>query len=143
HVRRYGVLQTGVAFLPQTAVMAVLSFGVTARLVGRVGARPPLLAGLALCGAGLVMLMQVGADSAYVTGVLPAFVLIGLGAGLSFLPLLTLAMANVPAADAGMASGIINTSLQLSGAIGVAVLGTVAADRTRSLLAGGQARTTA
>jgi EmrB/QacA subfamily drug resistance transporter len=143
HVRHYGVLQTGVAFLPQTLVMAALSFGITARLVGRVGPRLPLLAGLALCGAGLVVLMNVGAGSAYVTGVLPAFVLIGLGAGLSFLPLLTLAMANVPPADAGMASGIINTSLQLSGAIGVAVLGTVAADRTRSLLAGGQTHTAA
>ena len=64
--------------------------------------------------------------------------LIGLGAGLAFMPLLTIAMANVPAADAGMASGIVNTSLQLAAAIGVAVLGTVASDRTRTLTAQGR-----
>jgi MFS family permease len=73
-----------------------------------------------------------------VTEVLPAFVLIGLGAGLAFMPLLTIAMANVEPADAGMASGIINTSLQLSGAVAVAVLGTVATERTRTLTAGGR-----
>jgi MFS family permease len=75
--------------------------------------------------------------------VLPAFVLFGVGAGLAFMPLLTIAMAHVPAADAGMASGIVNTSLQLSAAMGVAVLGTVATDRTRTLAAHGQSQTVA
>jgi EmrB/QacA subfamily drug resistance transporter len=143
HVRGYGVLHTGVAFLPQTLAIAVLSLGATARLVNRFGPRAPLLAGLVIAGAGLILLAQLGAHSQYVPSVLPAFVLIGLGAGLSFMPLLTIAMADVPAADAGMASGIINTSLQLSAAIGIAVLGTVASERTRTLLSDGHAQTSA
>jgi MFS family permease len=137
HVRGYDVLQTGLAFLPQTLGVAALSFGATARLVNRFGPRLPLLAGLTLCAAGLAMLSQVDTGTSYTGGILPAFVLIGLGAGLSFMPLLAIAMANVPAADAGMASGIVNTSLQLSSALGVAVLGTVATDRTHHLVAGG------
>jgi MFS family permease len=137
HVRGYGVLQTGLAFLPQTLTVAALSFGATAALVNRFGPRRPLVAGLIACAAALLLLTQVDAGSSYVAGILPAFVLFGVGAGLSFMPLLTIAMANVPPTDAGMASGIINTSLQLSGAIGVAVLGTVAADRSRALAAGG------
>jgi MFS family permease len=143
HVRGYEVLHTGLAFLPQTLSVAALSFGVTARLVNRFGARPPLLAGLVTCAAGLALLMRLGAGASYVTGVLPAFVLIGLGAGLSFMPLLTIAMGNVPAADAGMASGIINTSLQLSAALGVAVLGTVSTEHTRALAAAGEPHTAA
>ncbi len=143
HVRGYGVLHTGVAFMPQTLAIAALSMGATARLVTRFGPRPPLIAGLVLAGAGLSLLATLGAHSAYATAVLPAFLLIGLGAGLAFMPLLTIAMANVPASDAGMASGIVNTSLQLSAAIGVAVLGTVATDRTKTLLAAGHAQNSA
>jgi EmrB/QacA subfamily drug resistance transporter len=137
HVRGYGVLQTGLAFLPQTLVLAALSLGVTARIVNRFGSRGPLLVGLVACGGGLALLTQAGPDASYLGGVLPAFVLFGIGAGLAFMPLLTIAMAHVPVADAGMASGIVNTSLQLSGALGVAVLGTVATDRTRSLIGAG------
>jgi EmrB/QacA subfamily drug resistance transporter len=143
HVLHYGVLQTGLAFLPQTLGVAALSFGITAHLVTRFGPRMPLLGGLTASAAGLALLMTLGANSSYVTGVLPAFVLIGLGGGLAFMPLLTIAMANVPPADAGMASGIINTSLQLSGALGVAVLGTVATERTANLVAAGRPHTTA
>lgn len=143
HVRGYGVLHTGVAFLPQTLAIAALSMGATARLVTRFGPRAPLLVGLIACGAGLGLLTGVGEHSAYATHVLPAFLLIGLGAGLSFMPLLTIAMAEVPVADAGMASGIINTSLQLSAAIGVAVLGTIATERTQTLLGAGHARNVA
>ena len=138
HVRNYGVLHTGVAFLPQTLTLAALSFGLTARIVNRFGSVRPLIVGLAVCAAGLALLAGLGAHTSYLTGLLPAFVLIGLGAGLAFMPLLTIAMANVPAADAGMASGIVNTSLQLAAAIGVAVLGTVASDRTRTLTAHGR-----
>ena len=139
HVRGYSVLQTGLAFLPQTAG-AAMSFGVAARLVDRFGARGPLLAGLALSAVGLGWLSQVGATAPYATSVLPPFVLIGVGAGLSFMPLLTIAMEHVPTADAGMASGIVNTSLQLSGALGVAVLGTIASSRTGTLLSRGTDR---
>jgi predicted MFS family arabinose efflux permease len=143
HVRGYGVLHTGVAFMPQTLAIAALSMGATARLVTRFGPRLPLIAGLVLAGAGLGMLAGLGAHSAYASAVLPAFLLIGLGAGLAFMPLLTIAMADVPAADAGMASGIVNTSLQLSAAIGVAVLGTVATERTKTLLGSGHGQTAA
>ncbi len=143
HVRGYGVLHTGVAFMPQTLAIAALSLGATAKLVTRFGPRLPLLAGLVACGAGLGLLTGLGAHSQYATAVLPAFLLIGLGAGLAFMPLLTIAMAEVPVADAGMASGIINTSLQLSAAIGVAVLGTVASERTRTLLTQGHGQTSA
>ena len=87
----------------------------------------------------LVSLSTLGAGSSYLPDVLLPFLLLGLGAGTSFLPLMTLAMAGVPATDAGLASGIVNASLQISAAIGVAVLGTVAADHTQSLLAGGSA----
>ena len=138
HIRHYGVLQTGVAFLPQTLCVAALSFGITARLVTRFGPLRPLLVGLVACAGGLALLMALGPHTSYVAGILPAFVLIGLGAGLAFMPLLTVAMAHVPPTDAGMASGIVNTSLQLSGAIGVAVLGTVANGHTRTLLARGE-----
>lgn len=116
HVRHYGVLQTGVAFLPQTIVLAALSFRSTAKVVTRFGPLRPLLFGLVACGIGLVLLTQAGPGTPYVSDVLPAFILFGVGAGLAFMPLLTIAMAHVPTADAGMASGIVNTSLQLSAA---------------------------
>jgi EmrB/QacA subfamily drug resistance transporter len=143
HIRGYGVLQTGLAFLPQTIVIAAFSSGITASLVTRFGPRPPLLAGLIACGAGLVLFANAGAHAAYTTTILPALLLFGVGAGLSFMPLLAIAMAHVPSADAGMASGIVNTSLQLSAALGIAVLGTIATDRTRTLLTHGETHSSA
>jgi EmrB/QacA subfamily drug resistance transporter len=137
HVRGFGVLETGFAFLPQTIAIAALSLGLTARMVIRLGPRVPLLIGLLTAGAGLLILGHAGSSTAYFPDVAISFVLIGLGAGLSFMPLLTIGMAHVPAADAGLASGIINTSLQMSAAIGVAVLGTIATDRTQTLSARG------
>jgi MFS family permease len=137
------VLTTGVAFLAQTLVLGALSLGPTARLVQRYGPRPVLAAGLVLATAGLALFAQIGLHTAYAPQLVGAMVLIGAGAGLSFMPLLTIAMAEVPRADAGMASGIVNTSLQISAAIGVAVLGTLSSEHTRSLLASGAARTPA
>jgi EmrB/QacA subfamily drug resistance transporter len=136
-VRGYSALTTGLAFLPQTLLLAALSLGPIAWLVTRFGPRRPLIAGLCFAAGGLALLSTVGASTAYVPTLVGAFLLIGVGAGMSFMPLLTIAMAEVPPADAGLASGIVNTSLQVSAAIGVAVLGTVSADRTRSLLAHG------
>ena len=141
HVLRLGTLQTGLAFLPQTISLAVLSLGPTARLVHRFGPRRPTLVGTAMCAGALALMLRLGAGSTYAGGVLVPFVLFGLGAGLAMMPLLTIAMANVQPADAGMASGIINTSLQLSGAFAVAVMGTLAAGCTRALIAAGAART--
>jgi MFS family permease len=138
-IRGYGALTAGLAFLPQTLLLAALSLGPIAWLVTRFGPRPPLLAGLCCAAAGLALLSTAGADTAYVPTLVGAFLLIGLGAGMSFMPLLTIAMAKVPVADAGLASGIVNTSLQVSAAIGVAVLGTVSTDHTRSLVAHGTA----
>ncbi len=138
HVLRFGVLETGIAFLPQTIAMGVLSAGPCARIVSRYGTGPPLLVGLVLSAIALVLLTQVGADTSYWTHVFPAFLLIGLGGGLAFMPLLVIAMARVPPADAGLASGIINTSLQLSAALSVAVLGSVAAARSKSLARSGE-----
>ena len=102
-----------------------------------------MLAGLLACGAALALLTRAGPDSSYASTVLPAFLLFGIGAGLAFMPLLTIAMANVPAADAAMASGIINTSPQLAAALGVAVLGTIATDRARTLAAAGNSPSSA
>jgi EmrB/QacA subfamily drug resistance transporter len=133
-IHGYGVLTTGLAFLPQTVVLAGLSLGPIAWMVNRFGPRRPLIAGLACSAAGLAILSGAGEHTAYVPTLVVAFVLVGLGAGMAFMPLLTIAMARVPPADAGLASGIINTSLQVSAAIGVAVLGTVSTDRTRTLL---------
>jgi EmrB/QacA subfamily drug resistance transporter len=133
HVHGYGALKTGLAFLPLTLVLGAMSVGVTARLMTRFGPLPVLLAGLISITAALVLLASLPAHAAYVPTIFAPFALLGLGAGLSFLPLTTIAMAEVPIADAGLASGIVNASLQISGAIGIAALGTVAADRAKVL----------
>jgi EmrB/QacA subfamily drug resistance transporter len=104
HIRGFGVLSTGLAFLPQTVLLALLSMGPVAWIVGRFGPRPPLLVGLVGGVLGVLLLSGLQAHSAYVPGLLVPFLLMGLGAGLAFMPLLTIAMANVPRADAGLAS---------------------------------------
>jgi EmrB/QacA subfamily drug resistance transporter len=139
-IRGYGVLTTGVAFLAQTLVLGALSLGTTAKLVHRYGPRPVLAGGLVLAAAGLFLFSRIGLHTSYAPQLVGAMVLIGAGAGLSFMPLLTMAMAEVPVADAGLASGIVNTSLQISAAIGVAVLGTLSTERTHTLLSAGHAR---
>jgi hypothetical protein len=120
-----------------TLVMGALSLGVAARLMRRFGPQALLLAGLALIAAGLGRLSQLGDHSAYLPDVLVPFVLLGLGAGCAFLPLMTLAMADVPATDAGLASGIVNASLQISAAVGIAALGTIATDRAQQMVGDG------
>jgi MFS family permease len=111
--------------------------GVSARAVGRIGAVPTLIAGLAGIIAGLLLLSGAGVHASYFPGLFFAFLLLGLGAGASFLPLLTIGMSDAPARDAGLASGIVNVSVQLFGAIGLASLGTIATDHTRALAASG------
>ncbi len=137
HVRHFSALETGAAFLPWTLTVAVLSQGITARLVTRFGPLAVLSSGMAVAAAGLVLFATVGPDTAYFPTVFFACFLIGLGIGNAFMPLLTLAMADAPAADAGLASGITNVSQQISGALGLAVLSTVAADHTKGLLSDG------
>lgn len=136
HVRHYGSLSTGVAWLPWSVTVAALSLGITVRLMARVGALPVLVTGLLSAAAGLALLSTIGLHTAFFPTLMAGFLLMGLGIGNAFLPLLQIAMAGVPAADAGLASGIVNVSQQVSGALGLAVLGTVATDRTHALLAG-------
>jgi EmrB/QacA subfamily drug resistance transporter len=137
HVRHYSALQTGAAFLPWTLTVAVLSQGITARLVARFGPLRVLVSGMATAVAGLLLFATVGPDTAYFPTIFLACFAIGFGIGNAFMPLLTMAMADVPAADAGLGSGITNVSQQISGAFGLAVLSTLAASHTKGLLAGG------
>ena len=139
NVLGYSPIRTGLAFLPISVVMGALSSGITARLVGRFGNKRVLVPGMVSALAGLLLLTTVGPDTDYVALVLPAFVLIGLGAGTAFMPLLSIAMADVPSADAGLGSGVVNVSMQMASALGLAVLGTIAADHTKALEAAGQA----
>jgi EmrB/QacA subfamily drug resistance transporter len=143
HVLGYSSVETGLAFLPMTLSIGVLSVGVTPRLVTSFGPKRTLIPGLAMSLAGLLIFARVPIHADYWTELFPAFLLIGLGAGTSFMPLITLAMSEVPAADSGLASGLVNVSQQMAAAIGVAVLGTLAASRTSSLLASGDSSLTA
>jgi Na+/melibiose symporter-like transporter len=136
-VRGYSALRTGIAFLPLSLAVGVLSAGITARLMSRFGARRVMLPGLVLTALGLLLMSRVGEHSSYFPTMLAALLMLGLGAGTAFIPLLAIAMAHVPTADAGLASGIVNVSLQMSGAIGLAVLGTISTDHARSLVAHG------
>ena len=134
HIRHYGALQTGAAFLPWTLTVAVLSRGITAGLVRRFGPLPVLSAGMAVAAVGLMLFATVGPHTAYFPTVFFASFAIGFGIGNAFMPLLNLAMDGVPAADAGLGSGITQVSQQVGGALGLAVLSTLATNHTKSLL---------
>jgi EmrB/QacA subfamily drug resistance transporter len=134
HVRHYSSLQTGAAFLPWTLTVAVLSQGITARLVNRFGPFAVLTSGMASAVVGLLLFSTVGPDTAFFPTIFVACFTIGLGIGTAFMPLLTIAMADVPAADSGLGSGITNVSQQISGALGLAVLSTIAANHTKGLV---------
>jgi EmrB/QacA subfamily drug resistance transporter len=138
HVLGYDALQTGLAFLPISVVIAALSSGITARLVNRFGALRVLIPGLLTMSLGLLLIALAGEDANYWTQIFPAFVLMGLGAGTAFVPLLTIAMEEVPSEDAGLGSGIVNVSMQMSAAIGLALLSTLATNRTSTLEAQGR-----
>ena len=142
HVRHYSALQTGAAFLPWTLTVAVLSRGVTARLVQRFGPLRVLTMGMASVVAGLLLFSTVGPDTAFFPTIFLACFAIGFGIGNAFMPLLTIAMEDVPAADSGLGSGITNVSLQISGALGLAVLSTIAANRTKGLVSAHHGLTT-
>jgi EmrB/QacA subfamily drug resistance transporter len=137
-VLHYNPIHTGLAFLPVSLMMGLLSAGVTARLVVRFGNKRVLVPGMISTTAGLLLLTRISPHDDFVTVVLPAFVLIGLGAGTSFVPLLSIAMSKVPNADAGLASGIVNVSMQMSAAIGLAAMSTIATNHTASLVAVGR-----
>jgi MFS family permease len=131
-------LQIGFAFLPVALSMGVLSLGWSARLTTRFGPRTVLLPALMLASAGLALLMRAPVHSAYLVDLLPAMVLVGVGMGLAFPALTMLAMSGATESDSGLASGLINTTAQVGGALGLSILATVATSRTGSLLAGGE-----
>jgi EmrB/QacA subfamily drug resistance transporter len=137
-VRGFSALETGLAFLPMTLAVLAMSLGISARLMRRFGPLPMVLAGTSLTVAGLAGLAQADEHAAYAPLVFASFVALGVSGGLSMLPLLTIATSEVPARDAGLASGIVNVSMQVAAALGIAILGTLATDHTRSLAASGE-----
>jgi MFS family permease len=134
----YSPLEVGLAFLPGNLIMGALSLGLSARLVLRYGIRTPLVAGLSMAGVGLLLFARAPVDGSFVVDVLPGMILLGIGAGIAFNPVLLAAMSDVEPQDAGLASGVVNTSFMMGGALGLAVLASVAASRTDSLEASGE-----
>jgi EmrB/QacA subfamily drug resistance transporter len=137
HVKGYSSLGTGLAFLPSTLVLGALSLGITATLMRRFGPRALLIPGMVTITAALVLLSTVGDQASYFPAIFAAYLLFGIGAGISFMPLMTIMMAEVPAADSGVASGVANVTMQVGAALGLAALATISTDHTRSLVAQG------
>jgi EmrB/QacA subfamily drug resistance transporter len=133
----YTALEVGLAFLPSCVVMGTLSLGYAEKLIMGIGARAALIAGLLASTAGLLLFARAPVDGTWAVDVLPVMLLLGTGAGLAFPALMTLAMSGATESDAGLASGIVNTTVQVGGAIGLAVLATLATERTDALLADG------
>ncbi|WP_322041071.1 DHA2 family efflux MFS transporter permease subunit [Burkholderia diffusa] len=131
----YGPLQVGLAFLPANLIMAAFSLGLSARIVMRFGIRGPIAAGLLIAACGLALFSRAPADGSFIWHVLPGMTLLGIGAGVAFNPVLLAAMSDVDPADSGLASGIVNTAFMMGGALGLAVLASLAAARTDALAA--------
>ncbi|KVE96763.1 disulfide bond formation protein DsbA [Burkholderia vietnamiensis] len=131
----YGPLQVGLAFLPANLIMAAFSLGLSARIVMRCGIRGPIAAGLLIAACGLALFSRAPVDGGFVWHVLPGMTLLGIGAGVAFNPVLLAAMSDVEPADSGLASGIVNTAFMMGGALGLAVLASLAAARTETLAA--------
>ncbi|MBR8315705.1 DHA2 family efflux MFS transporter permease subunit [Burkholderia dolosa] len=131
----YGPLQVGLAFLPANLIMAAFSLGLSARIVMRFGIRGPIAAGLLIAACGLALFSRAPLDGSFVWHVLPGMTLLGIGAGVAFNPVLLAAMSDVDPADSGLASGIVNTAFMMGGALGLAVLASLAAARTDALAA--------
>jgi EmrB/QacA subfamily drug resistance transporter len=134
----YSPLEVGLAFLPGNVIMGVLSLGLSAKIVMRFGIRAPLAAGLGTAAVGLVLFARAPVDGSFVVDVLPGMILLGVGAGIAFNPVLLAAMGDVAPSEAGLASGVVNTSFMMGGALGLAVLASLAASRTDTLLASGE-----
>ncbi len=129
----YSAMQVGLAFLPSNLIMAVCSLGLSAGIVNRFGIRWPLVAGLLCAVLGLLLFARAPIEGGFVIDVLPGMLLLGLGAGIAFNPLLLAAMGDVDESESGLASGVVNTSFMLGGALGLAVLASLAAARTGAL----------
>src|SRR4051812_28761248 len=129
----YSPLQVGLAFLPANVIMGVFSIGLSAKLVMRFGFRAPLATGLLLAGAGLALFVRAPVHGSFLVDVLPSMVLLGVGAGMAFNPVLMAAMSDVAPQDSGLASGVVNTAFMMGGALGLALLTSVASSRTNEL----------
>jgi MFS family permease len=136
----YSPLQIGLAFLPGNLIMGALSIGLSAKLVMRYGIRKPLATGLLLAATGLALLVRAPVDGNFVVDVLPSMILLGLGAGMAFNPVLLAAMGDVDPAESGLASGVVNTAFMMGGAVGLAVLASAAASRTNTLVDAGHSQ---
>jgi EmrB/QacA subfamily drug resistance transporter len=133
----YSPLQVGLAFLPSNLIMGAFSIGLSAKLVMRFGFRKPLAIGLLLAAAGLALFVRAPVDGTFLVDVLPSMILLGVGAGMAFNPVLLAAMSDVEPSEAGLASGLVNTSFLMGGALGLAVLASIAASRSHTLRLGG------
>jgi EmrB/QacA subfamily drug resistance transporter len=133
----YSPLEVGLAFLPANIIMGGFSLGLSARIVMRFGFRIPLAAGLVIAAAGLALFARAPVGGTFVADVLPSMVLLAIGAGLAFNPVLLAAMSDVAPMESGLASGVVNTSFMMGGAVGLAALASLAASRTDSLTASG------
>ena len=133
----YSPLKVGLAFLPANLIMGAFSLGLSAKLVMRFGFRAPLATGLLLAAAGLMVFARAPVDGTFLVDVLPSMILLAFGAGLAFNPVLLAAMSDVEPSESGLASGVVNTSFMMGGALGLAILASLAASRTDSLRTSG------
>jgi MFS family permease len=129
----YSPLQVGLAFLPANLIMGAFSIGLSAKLVMKFGIRAPLAVGLGLASAGLVLFARAPVEGSFAVDVLPAMILLGFGAGIAFNPMLLAAMSDVSPEESGLASGVVNTAFMMGGALGLAVLASLAASRSNAL----------
>jgi MFS family permease len=135
----YSAMKTGVAYLA-VAGTSIIWANVAAMLVGKVGVRPLIAGGMAILGVGMLLFTQIPVDGTYAANLLPGFLIVALGMALCFVPISIAALAGVQEAEAGLASGLINTSQQIGGAVGIALLSTLAISRTEDQLASGVAQ---
>jgi EmrB/QacA subfamily drug resistance transporter len=133
----YSPLEVGLSFLPANLIMGAFSLGLSAKIVMRYGFRLPLGIGLGLAGAGLLLFVRAPVDGNFLVDVLPSMILLGFGAGLAFNPVLLAAMSDVDPTESGLASGVVNTSFMMGGALGLAALASIASSRTHSLRVSG------
>src|SRR5437764_474025 len=142
-VLHYSPLRVGLSFLPANLIMGAFSLGLSAKLVMRFGIRRPLGTGLLLATVGLALFVRAPVDGSYLVDVLPSMILLGIGGGMAFNPMLLAAMSDVAPEESGLASGIVNTAFMMGGALGLAVLASLAARRTGSLAASGHSHLSA
>lgn len=133
----YSPLKVGLAFLPANLIMGAFSLGISAKLVMRYGIQKPIAVGLALAGLGLALYTRIPVNGHFVSDVLPSMILLGFGAGMALNPVLLAAMSDVKPNESGLASGIVNTSFMMGGALGLAILASLAAARTNAAFASG------